>query len=35
MQCLQAGCDVSELRSIVDKLCKSILNVLEHGSITR
>ena len=34
MKCLQAGFDVSELRSTGDKLCKSILNLLEPGSIT-
>ena len=33
MKCLQAGCNVSELRSTGDKPCKSILNVLEPGSI--
>ena len=33
MKCLQAGYHVSELRSTGDKQCKSILNVLEPGSI--
>ena len=33
MKCLQAGCDVSELKSTSDKPCKSILNILEPGSI--
>ena len=34
MKCLQAGSDVSELGSTGDKQCKSILNVLEPGSVT-
>ena len=34
MKCPKAGCDVSILRSTGDKSCKSILNILEPGSIT-
>ena len=34
MKCLQAGCDVSELRSTGDKPCKSVSNILVPGSIT-
>ena len=34
MKCLQAGCDVSELRSTNNKLCKRVLDILERGSIT-
>ena len=34
MKCLQAGCDVGELRSSSDKPCKSRLNILKPGSIT-
>ena len=34
MKCLQAECDVSELRRTSDKPCKSILNILEPGGIT-
>ena len=34
MKCLQAGCDVIELRITGDKQCQSILNISEPGSIT-
>ena len=34
MKCLQAGCDVSELRSTGDKPCKRVLNILKPGSNT-
>ena len=33
MKSLEAGCDVSELRSTGDKLCKRVLDILEPGSI--
>ena len=29
MKSLQAGCDVSELRSTGDKLCKRVSNILD------
>ena len=34
MKCLQAGGDVSKLRSTGDKPCKRVLNILEPGIIT-
>ena len=33
MKCLQAGCDMSELRGTGDKPCKRVLNQLEPNSI--
>ena len=34
MKCLEAGCDVSELRSTGDTPCKGVLNILEPVSVT-